>query len=42
MANNNIGPKRLVVGAHYGVKDWLVQRVTAVLMVVYTARPVFP
>ena len=37
MANNNIGPKRLVVGAHYGVKDWLVQRVTAVLMVVYTA-----
>ncbi|MCE3265125.1 MAG: succinate dehydrogenase, hydrophobic rane anchor protein, partial [Pseudoduganella sp.] len=29
MANNNIGPKRLVVGAHYGVKDWLVQRVTA-------------
>ena len=37
MANNNIGPKRLVVGAHYGVKDWLVQRVTAVLMVIYTA-----
>jgi succinate dehydrogenase / fumarate reductase, membrane anchor subunit len=34
--HNNIGPKRLVVGAHYGVKDWLVQRVTAVLMVVYT------
>ncbi|HBD35905.1 MAG TPA: succinate dehydrogenase, hydrophobic membrane anchor protein, partial [Cupriavidus sp.] len=23
MANNNIGPKRLVVGAHYGLKDWL-------------------
>jgi succinate dehydrogenase / fumarate reductase membrane anchor subunit len=37
MANNNIGPKRLVVGAHYGVKDWLAQRVTAVLMVIYTA-----
>ncbi|MGV7210009.1 succinate dehydrogenase, hydrophobic membrane anchor protein [Oxalobacteraceae bacterium A2-2] len=35
--NNNIGPKRLVVGAHYGVKDWLAQRVTAVLMVAYTA-----
>lgn len=33
---NNIGPKRLVVGAHYGVKDWLAQRVTAVLMAVYT------
>ena len=37
MANNNIGPKRLVVGAGYGVRDWLAQRVTAVLMVVYTA-----
>lgn len=36
MAKNNIGPKRLVVGAHYGVKDWLAQRVTAILMVVYT------
>ena len=24
--NNGIGPKRLVVGAHYGVKDWLAQR----------------
>lgn len=36
MAKNNIGPKRLVVGAHYGVKEWLVQRVTAVVMVIYT------
>jgi succinate dehydrogenase / fumarate reductase membrane anchor subunit len=27
---------REVVGAHYGVRDWLVQRVTAVLMVLYT------
>lgn len=35
-AKNNIGPKRLVVGAHYGVKDWLAQRVTAIVMVVYT------
>src|SRR5258708_7476241 len=25
-----------VVGAHYGLRDWLVQRVTAVLMAVYT------
>jgi succinate dehydrogenase / fumarate reductase, membrane anchor subunit len=33
---NNIGPRRLVVGAHYGVRDWLAQRVTAILMVVYT------
>ena len=37
MANNNIGPKRMVVGAHYGMKDWLAQRVTAVVMVLYTA-----
>lgn len=36
MANNNIGPKRLVVGAHYGWKDWLIQRVTAVIMAIYT------
>jgi succinate dehydrogenase / fumarate reductase membrane anchor subunit len=36
MENNNIGPKRLVVGAHYGLKDWLVQRVTAIVMAVYT------
>ena len=27
---------RVVVGAHYGLKDWLVQRVTAVLMVIYS------
>jgi succinate dehydrogenase / fumarate reductase membrane anchor subunit len=36
MANNNIGPRRLVVGAHYGWKDWLVQRVTAIVMAIYT------
>ena len=35
--NNNVGPKRRVVGAHYGLKDWLAQRVTAVVMVLYTA-----
>ena len=27
---------RIVTGAHYGLRDWLVQRVTAVLMVAYT------
>ncbi len=36
MENNNIGPKRLVVGAHYGMKDWLAQRVTGIVMAVYT------
>lgn len=28
--------KRIVVGAHYGLRDWLVQRVTAVIMALYT------
>ena len=36
MANNNIGPKRLVVGAHYGLRDWMAQRVTAIVMAIYT------
>jgi succinate dehydrogenase / fumarate reductase membrane anchor subunit len=31
-----IGPKRLVVGAHYGLKEWIIQRVTAMVMVVFT------
>ena len=30
------GSKRLVVGAHYGLRDWLSQRVTAALMVLFT------
>jgi succinate dehydrogenase / fumarate reductase, membrane anchor subunit len=36
MANENIGVKRQVVGAHYGLRDWLAQRVTAVVMVLYS------
>jgi succinate dehydrogenase / fumarate reductase, membrane anchor subunit len=32
----NYGSKRVVVGAHYGLRDWLVQRATAVLMVLFT------
>ena len=36
MATSNIGPKRLVVGAHYGLRDWLAQRITAVVMALYT------
>ncbi|NYT81204.1 succinate dehydrogenase, hydrophobic membrane anchor protein [Alcaligenaceae bacterium] len=31
-----IGTKRLVVGAHYGTIDFIVQRVTAIIMAVYT------
>jgi succinate dehydrogenase / fumarate reductase membrane anchor subunit len=29
--------KRIVVGAHYGLRDWLAQRITAVVMAVYSA-----
>jgi succinate dehydrogenase / fumarate reductase membrane anchor subunit len=29
--------KRDIVGAHYGSRGWLAQRVTAVIMIVYTA-----
>jgi succinate dehydrogenase / fumarate reductase membrane anchor subunit len=36
MSTNNIGSKRLVVGAHYGLKEWIIQRITAVVMVVFT------
>lgn len=36
MSDSHIGPKRLVVGAHYGLKDWLIQRLTAVMMALYT------
>ena len=28
--------KRVVVGAHYGLRDWLAQRVTAVIMAMYS------
>ena len=27
---------RVIVGAHYGLKDWLAQRITAVVMLAYT------
>lgn len=32
----NYGSKRVVVGAHYGLRDWLSQRVTAILMALFT------
>ncbi len=31
-----IGAKRLVVGAHYGVGDFMIQRITAIILAVYT------
>jgi succinate dehydrogenase / fumarate reductase membrane anchor subunit len=32
----NYGSKRIVAGAHYGLRDWLAQRVTAALMALFT------
>ena len=32
----NYGSQRIVVGAHYGLRDWLAQRVTAGLMALFT------
>ena len=28
-------PSRIVTGAHYGLRDWLIQRVSAVFMIAY-------
>jgi succinate dehydrogenase / fumarate reductase membrane anchor subunit len=38
MANDaiNYGAKRIVSGAGYGMRDWLVQRITATLMALFT------
>lgn len=36
MASVNYGSKRIVTGAGYGFRDWLAQRVTATLMVLFT------
>jgi succinate dehydrogenase / fumarate reductase membrane anchor subunit len=36
MTQKNFGSRRIVVGAHYGLRDWLSQRITAVLMAVFT------
>ena len=32
----NFGSRRVVTGAHYGLRDWLAQRVTAALMALFT------
>jgi succinate dehydrogenase / fumarate reductase, membrane anchor subunit len=34
--SDHSGSKRLVVGAHYGLRDWLSQRITAALMALFT------
>ncbi|UOF93505.1 MAG: succinate dehydrogenase, hydrophobic membrane anchor protein [Bordetella sp.] len=32
----NFGSKRLVVGAHYGVMDFIIQRLSAAILAIYT------
>ena len=32
----NYGSRRLVVGAHYGLRDWMAQRATAIVMALFT------
>ena len=32
---------RIVTGAHYGLRDWLAQRVTAVIMAIYSVIAIF-
>ncbi|NUZ05210.1 succinate dehydrogenase, hydrophobic membrane anchor protein [Piscinibacter koreensis] len=34
--HKNFWTRRTVVGAHYGMRDWLSQRVTAVVMALFT------
>jgi succinate dehydrogenase / fumarate reductase membrane anchor subunit len=34
--SSGIGPRRLVVGAHYGVGGFLAQRLTAIVLALYT------
>jgi succinate dehydrogenase / fumarate reductase membrane anchor subunit len=36
MSTVNYGSKRIVTGAGYGFRDWLAQRVTAILMALFT------
>ena len=32
----SFGSRRIVVGAHYGLRDWLAQRVTSVMMAIFS------
>jgi len=36
MAGSEAVVERVVTGAHYGLRDWLAQRITAAIMAVYT------
>jgi succinate dehydrogenase / fumarate reductase membrane anchor subunit len=39
--STSFGSRRLVVGAHYGLRDWLGQRITSLLMALFTIALVF-
>ena len=34
--STSFGSRRIVVGAHYGLRDWMAQRVTSLLMAIFT------
>ena len=36
----SFGSRRLVVGAHYGLFDWLAQRITSIFMAIFTVAVV--
>ncbi|HEX4234732.1 MAG TPA: succinate dehydrogenase, hydrophobic membrane anchor protein [Caldimonas sp.] len=38
--STSFGSRRLVVGAHYGLRDWLAQRITSLLMALFTVAVV--
>ncbi len=38
--SNSFGSRRLVVGAHYGLRDWLAQRLTSLLLALFTVAVV--
>lgn len=38
--STSFGSRRLVVGAHYGLRDWLAQRITSLFMAIFTVAVV--
>jgi len=34
--SKSFGSRRIVVGAHYGLRDWMAQRATSMLMAIFT------
>lgn len=35
------GSRRVLVGAHYGLRDWLIQRITALVLAIFVVLVVF-